>query len=284
MPNQPPTTPQPQIYQYPDYSQYPTGLAPGLNQSARDDQVRNYIQQTLNEYSQLNPLAGTQADMAGQGRQTQLSALNNFGGLIDNGWDPQAKEMQRQAMAQSTQASAGHQGALLQQAQMGGTNTGPGSSTGQAALAAQSQGGANAGAQAGRQAQSAALGRRLQALGAYGSLAGAIRNQDVGSTEQGYQNQLQQLGGESAARNSLANYYTNQLNQSAAQNAANMQMALGAGGLALGGYGAIQGMGGGNPYGVGYSTDYGAGGLLPGGGYQQSAPYTSFIPPEYLNP
>jgi hypothetical protein len=272
-----------QVQQYPDYMQYgPSG--PGLNQAARDDQVRQYIQQTLGDYQNLNPYAGSQADMASQGRQTQLSAMGNLGGLLANGWDPQAREMQRQALNKSNEATAGNQGALLQQAQMGGGATGPGSSAAQAVQAASSQGGANAGAAAGRQAQADAMARRLQALGAYGSLAGAIRGGDINSGEQGFQNQLQQFGGMSAARNSLANYYTNQLNQGAAQNAGNWQTALGMGGMALGGYGALSGMGG-NPAGVGYSTDYGAGGLLPmGSQYQQNTPYTSYIPPEYRNP
>jgi hypothetical protein len=238
-----------------------------IDAASREQQVRDYINQTLKEYGQLQPYAGMEADLGSQGRQTQLSALGAYGGLLDTGWDPQSREMQRQALNRSNEATAGQRGALLQQAQMSGGRTGPGSSAALANVASAGQGGANAQAQAGRTAQAAALGRRLQALGAYGSLAGAIRGGDINAQETGFQNRLQQIGGESAARNSLANYYTNQLNQGAAQNAANWQAALGAGGIALGGAGLAQNYANrGGPYDVGYSTDYGAGSLLPAPG------------------
>jgi hypothetical protein len=248
-------------------------------QAQREQQVRDYINQTLGDYSSLQPFAGSQADMAGQGRQVQMSALGQYGGLIGNGWDPQSREAQRQATNRASESSAGNLGSQMLQAQMGGTKTGSGTSADLASRAAQAQGGAQAANTTGRMGQSAALARRLHALGAYGSLAGAIRGGDISSGEQGFQNQLQQIGGESAARNSLANFYTNQLNQSAAQNSATAQNALGAAGLGLGGYATYQNMANRNPYDVGLSTDYGAGSLLPAA----STNYTPTNFPNYWN-
>ena len=256
----------------PDYSGMPAGQL--FNQGNREQQVRDYINQTLQEYGGLNPYAGYQADLGSQGRQTQLSALGNLGGLLDNGWDPQSREAQRQAVNKANESTQGQTGSLLLNAQMGGTRTGAGSSADLATQAAQSQGQAQAANTAGRQGQAAALARRLQALGAYGSLAGSIRGGDINSAEQGFQNQLQQFGGMSAARNNLANYYTNQLNQGAAQNASNWQAALGAGGLALGGYGVMSGMQP-APYQSAGPTDFG----LPGG--DAPIPISNF--PNYWN-
>jgi len=215
-----------------------------LNAPTRDQQVLQYIQDTLGEYKGLQPFQTTNADTFGPGRQTQLSALGRFGSLAQNGgWDPQAREMQRQSMARGNEASAGQQGAALQQAQMHGTNTGGGLG----AVAAQSanQGGVNAQAGAQSAANAAAHQRMLESLGAYGGLAGQVRGQDVGSMEQGFQNQLQKFGGLSNTRNSLANYQTNQLNASQAQSQMLPQALIGGAQMGLNTYGAMRNNSGG---------------------------------------
>ena len=175
--------------------------------------VSNYVPEIAKYTPEATPQQITEAGVSGE-RQAQKQALQQYGRLAQSGYDPIAAAQQEQALsAGAAQASVARQAALREAAQRGMAGTGLESLAG---MGAAEQAGME-GRQAALQAQAEAGQRRLQALGAYGNLAGQMR-------QQGTQTEQANVGIMNAFNERMARNL-NQYNQYVAelQNQANLQ-------------------------------------------------------------
>lgn len=209
-------------------------IAPIDSSQDKQQQILDYINQTLNDYSGMNPNVASEADQSGPGRAGQLRAISGLGSLAGQGGLDAigSSNLQDELGGMGQQFNAQRQGAQQNYAArwLGPGATGAGLGAG---LQAASQYGTPAAAAA-SQAAAASRGRALQALQQYAQMGGQLRGQDAGLSQLGFQNQLQQIQGKAAARNQLGNYYTNLNNMDRAGQQAGLQTGMGAAGLALG--------------------------------------------------
>lgn len=133
--------------------------------------VNDYIPEISQHVPEATPQQVTEAGVSGE-KQAQKEALRQYGRMAQAGYDPIAAAQQEAALtAGAAQASAARQAALREAAQRGMGGTGLDVLAG---MGATEQAGV-AGRQAALQAQQEAGQRRMQALGAYGTLAGQMR-------------------------------------------------------------------------------------------------------------
>lgn len=208
--------------------------APIQSSADKQQQILDYINQTLGEYEGMNPYGAAQQDQAGPGRAGQLRAISGMGSLAgEGGLDAiESSNLQDALGGLGQQFNAQREGAQQAYAARG---LGPGASgvgLGQSLQAAGQY--ASPAAAAASQAAAASRARALQAVQQYAQMGGQLRGQDAGLSQLTFQNQLQQLQGKAAARNQLGNYYTNLTNADRAGSQAGLQTGMGAAGLALG--------------------------------------------------
>lgn len=133
--------------------------------------ISDYIPEIAHHVPEDTPQQVTEAGVAPE-KQAQKEALRQYGRIAQAGYDPIAAAQQEAALtAGAAQASAARQAALREAAQRGMAGTGLDVLAG---IGATEQAGVEA-RQAALQAQQEAGQRRMQALGAYGTLAGQMR-------------------------------------------------------------------------------------------------------------
>lgn len=142
-------------------------------------EVVKYVPEAAKYVPEATPQQMTEGATAEE-QQAQKEALRQYGQLAKAGYDPIAAAQQEAALtASAAQASAARQAALREASQRGLGGTGLDVLAGMGATEQAAVGGR----QAALQAQQEAGQRRLQALGAYGNLAGQMRQQGA-QTEQ----------------------------------------------------------------------------------------------------
>lgn len=181
--------------------------------------VQDYIPEIFKQVPEAVPQQITESGVAPE-IQAQKEALRQYGRMAQTGYDPIAAAQQEAALtASAAQASAARQAGLREAAQrgMGGTGLDVLSGLGAAEQAAV------AGRQAALQAQAEAGQRRMQALGAYGTLAGQIRQAGT-QTEQANVNIMNAFNERMSRNLNQYNQYVAELkNQSTLQNRAEKQ-------------------------------------------------------------
>jgi hypothetical protein len=200
----------------------------------KQQQILDYINQTLGDYQGMNPMAVTQQDWNGPGRAGQLRAIQGLGQLGSSGGldDISSNQLQNELGGMNQGLNA-----QTQQMQQGFAGRGMGSGQSGAGLGAGLAGVqqfATPAAVAASQAASASRQRALQAVQQYAQMGGQLRQGDFGANQLGFNNSLAQIQGKAAARNQLGNYYTNLSNKDRAGQQAGMQTGMGAIGLGLG--------------------------------------------------
>lgn len=182
-------------------------------------EVANYIPEIAQHLPEATPQQVTEAGVAPE-IQAQKQALQQYGQLAQTGYDPIAAAQQEAALtAGAAQASAARQAALREAAQRGMGGTGLDVLSG---MAASEQAGVAA-RQAALQAQQEAGQRRMQALGAYGTLAGQMR-QAGAETERANVNVMNAFNERMSRNLNQYNQYVAELkNQAQLQNRAEQQ-------------------------------------------------------------
>lgn len=182
-------------------------------------EVSKYIPEIAQHIPEATPQQITESRVAPE-IQAQKQALQQYGRLAQAGYDPIAAAQQEQALtAGAAQASAARQAALREAAQRGMGGTGLDVLAG---MGAGEQAGV-AGRQAALQAQQEAGQRRLQALGAYGNLAGQMRQAGT-QTEQANVNVMNAFNERMARNLNQYNQYVAELKDKAnLQNRAEQQ-------------------------------------------------------------
>lgn len=181
--------------------------------------VSDYIPEIAQHVPEATPQQVTEAGV-GTERQAQKEALRQYGRMAQAGYDPIAAAQQEAALtASAAQASAARQAALREASQRGMGGTGLDVLAGMGATEQAAVGGR----QAALQAQQEAGQRRLQALGAYGTLAGQMRQQGT-QTEQANVNIMNAFNERMARNLNQYNQYVAELkNQAQLQNRAEQQ-------------------------------------------------------------
>lgn len=182
-------------------------------------EVTDYIPEIVQHVPEATPQQVTEAGVAPE-IQAQKQALQQYGRLAQAGYDPIAAAQQEAALtAGAAQASAARQAALREAAQRGMGGTGLDVLAG---MGAGEQAGV-AGRQAALQAQQEAGQRRMQALGAYGTLAGQMRQAGT-ETERANVNVMNAFNERMARNLNQYNQYVAELkNQANLQNRAERQ-------------------------------------------------------------
>ena len=166
-------------YQQEMMGNLPPGTVTPLELEEFKTTVQKYVPEVYKYTPEATPQQITEASVGGE-KQAQKQALQQYGRLAQAGYDPIAAAQQEAALsAGAAQASVARQAALREAAQRGMAGTGLESLAG---MGAAEQAGME-GRQAALAAQQQAGQRRLQALGAYGNLAGQMRQQGT-QTEQ----------------------------------------------------------------------------------------------------
>lgn len=181
--------------------------------------VSDYVPEIAKYTPESTPQQISEAGTAGE-RQAQKQALQQYGRLAQAGYDPIAAAQQEAALtASAQQASAARQAALREAAQRGMAGTGLDVLSGIGATEQAAVGGR----QAALQAQAEAGQRRMQALGAYGTLAGQMRQQGA-QTEQANVNIMNAFNERMARNLNQYNQYVAEMqNQAQQQNRAEQQ-------------------------------------------------------------
>jgi hypothetical protein len=181
--------------------------------------VSDYVPEISKYIPEAAPQQVTEAGVGAE-RQAQKEALRQYGRMAQAGYDPIAAAQQEAALtASAAQASAARQAALREASQRGLGGTGLDVLAGMGAAEQEAIGGR----QAALQAQQEAGQRRLQALGAYGTLAGQMRQQGT-QTEQANVNIMNAFNERMARNLNQYNQYVAELkNQAQLQNRAEQQ-------------------------------------------------------------
>lgn len=197
----------------------PPGTVSEVQLKTFQKEVSDYVPEIAKFIPEATPQRVAEAGTAGE-RQAQKQALQQYGRLAETGYDPIAAAQQEQALtASAAQASAARQAALREAAQRGMAGTGLDVLSGMGAAEQAAVGGR----QAALQAQAEAGQRRMQALGAYGTLAGQMRQQGA-QTEQANVNIMNAFNERMARNLNQYNQYVAEMqNQAQQQNRAEQQ-------------------------------------------------------------